>query len=236
MLASTVLATTALAGAAGVAAQDLRTYSITITNLVSGQPLTPPVIAAHDGQTSVLVGGAAASEGVKELAENGNNAPLVEALEGEAGVSGIAQGASPILSGGVPGAAELPTVVVLELIAGASAKRFTFLAMMICTNDGIAVVDSKKLPKNVGQKLVYEAKAYDVGTEINTEVLGDMVPPCQGLVGVTSDAEGVGASDPLLAENGVIAPHPGILGEADLDAIVHAVGATPALLVIERIN
>jgi hypothetical protein len=73
VLASTVLATTALAGATGVAAQDLRTYSITITNLVSGQPLTPPVIAAHDGQTSVLVGGAAASEGVKELAENGNN-------------------------------------------------------------------------------------------------------------------------------------------------------------------
>ena len=61
------------------------------------------------------------------------------------------------------------------------------------------------------------------------------MPPCQGLVGVTGDAEGTGMTDPELAEGGVVAPHPGTTGSADLVADTHAVAENPALIVIERI-
>ncbi|MGH2547258.1 MAG: spondin domain-containing protein, partial [Actinomycetota bacterium] len=36
------------------AGQPLRTYEVTITNLTSGQPLTPPVVATHNGGLHVF--------------------------------------------------------------------------------------------------------------------------------------------------------------------------------------
>jgi hypothetical protein len=108
--------------------------------------------------------------------------------------------------------------------------------MMICTNDGFAVLDSEALPAAVGDIIELQARANDAGTEINTENLADMVPPCQGLVGVATDDEGVGASNPELAEGGVVAPHAGIVGETDLDSDIHAVATYPANVSVERIS
>ncbi len=108
--------------------------------------------------------------------------------------------------------------------------------MLICTNDGLSIVHDQKLPKKVGQSTVLYSAAYDAGTEQNTEAFADLVPPCQGLVGISSGAEGAGASNPELAEGGVVSMHPGVTGEADLDAAAHAVAATPALVVVERIS
>lgn len=48
-----------------------------------------------------------------------------------------------------------------------------------------------------------------------------MVPPCQGLIGVESDDEGTGMSNPALAEGGVITMHAGIQGGADLTVADH---------------
>jgi len=72
-----------------------------------------------------------------------------------------------------------------------------------------------------GQTATYFSAGYDVGTEINTEDFADMVPLCQELVGVSSDDDGPGMSDPKLAENSVIKLHTGIKGDADLQAVVH---------------
>ena len=108
--------------------------------------------------------------------------------------------------------------------------------MAIGTNDGISKLSGAKLPKKVGQRVAYFADAYDVGTETNTESFGDMVPPCQGLLGVSNDAEGTGESNPDLAENGVVTPHPGTLGIADLDTETHAVAAASAAIIVERIS
>ena len=56
-------------------------YEVTITNLTDGQPLTPPLIATHRRPIHVFEVGEAASLGIQELAENGNLAPLLGALE-----------------------------------------------------------------------------------------------------------------------------------------------------------
>ena len=68
------------------------TYRITITNETSGQPFTPPVLITHDPTVSVFEIGAAASEGVIQIAENGNVMPLVDALTGADGVHDVVTG------------------------------------------------------------------------------------------------------------------------------------------------
>ena len=56
--------------------------------------------------------------------------------------------------------------------------------MLICTNDGFTGVDGLRLPGAVGQTVVANTAAYDAGTEANTEDFGDIVPPCQAVIGV----------------------------------------------------
>jgi hypothetical protein len=228
-LSSSVLAATALAGAA--AAQSDATYRVTIANLASGQPLTPPVVVLHDAQTSIVEAGAPASEGIAQIAENGNPQVLVDALAGDENVGAVVVGDHPIVAGGAPGAAEMPSVASIEI--SGSGDRISVASMLICTNDGFSIVHDEALPAEVGESVTFFSHAYDAGSETNTEAFADLVPPCQGLVGVTGDAEGTGMSNPDLAENGVISPHAGITGAGDLtDA--HAISETPALIVVER--
>ena len=238
-LGSMVLAATALSGVSAVAAQDEMAgpvYRFTITNNTPGQPLTPPVIAIHDANTAVVTGGAPASEGIQQQAENGNNGPLVEALEADPYVFGIGQGESPIVAEGVPGSADFPASVTIDVSGAEGAGYFTLTAMMICTNDGFAVLDNEMLPTEMGEIISLQARAYDAGTETNTEDHADLVPPCQGLTGVASDDDGAGASNPDLAEGGVIAPHAGIAGGTDLDAEIHAIATYPADVTVELIG
>jgi hypothetical protein len=103
--------------------------------------------------------------------------------------------------------------------------------MLICTNDGFTGVDSLRLPKDVGAVVVRSA-GYDAGTELNT---GDIVPPCQGLVGVSSGEPGTGTSNPALAEGGVIHHHPGIAGGADLVPAIHGWTDPVAEITVERV-
>lgn len=236
-LSGTVLTVAAVAGAGAVAAQaGGPTYRVTVTNLAPGQPQTPPVVVVHNGKTSIVEAGAPASEGIGQLAENGNPQVLVDALATDSNVAAVVVGEHPIVSGGVPGAAMVPSFATIEVTGAKGANRISIASMLICTNDGFSIVHDQKLPKKVGQSLVFYSDAYDAGTEMNTETFADMVPPCQPLVGVTGDAEGTGASNPDLAEGGVITPHAGITGDADLDVDIHAVPQHPALVVVERIG
>jgi hypothetical protein len=235
-LGGTVLAATAFAGISAVAAQDEgATYRVTVTNLAAGQPLTPPVVVLHNAKTSIVEAGTPASEGIMQLAENGDPQALVDSLATNANVSAVAVGEHPVVSGGIPGAAEVPTFATIE-ISGQGANRISVASMLICSNDGFSVVHDQKLPKKVGESVAYFSDAYDAGTETNTEAFADLVPPCQGLVGVSGEATGTGASNPELAENGTITPHAGTSGAADLDVTIHAVAERPALIVVERIG
>ena len=235
-LGGSVLAATAFAGVGAVAAQDDgATYRVTIANLASGQPQTPPVVVLHNAKTSIVEAGASASDGIQQLAENGNPQVLVDALSSDANVSAVVVGEHPIVSGGIPGAAEVPSFATIEVSGAKGANRISIASMLICTNDGFSIVHDQKLPRKVGQSSVFYADAYDAGTETNTEAFADLVPPCQPLVGITGAAEGTGESNPELVENGVVNPHAGTAGEADLDADTHAVAEHPAVIIVERI-
>ncbi|MFB5598407.1 MAG: spondin domain-containing protein, partial [Nitrosopumilaceae archaeon] len=132
-----------------------------------------------------------------------------------------------------PGETGLAYMETFTIPADARARYLSFASMLVCTNDGIAGVDSVWLP--YGKKTVY-AKAYDVRTEMNTENFANMVPPCQAAIGISSDDEGTGTSDPSISEDGIVIPHQGIVGGKDLIPAVHGWDGAVVKIEIERMK
>ena len=205
-VAAVALVAVAASPAAG---QQTVTYNVTIENLTSGQPFTPPVVAAHTSGMDVFNVGQAASAEVQAIAENGNNDPLAALLGGSAAVLDSASGTAPVKPG------ESATITV----EAPSGSLLSVVFMLICTNDGFSGVDSMTLAASGSESV--DANAYDAGTETNTEDFADIVPPCQDLIGVSSADAGTGETDPALAEGGVITAHQGIQGGTDLTVSDH---------------
>ena len=211
-------------------------YEVTIENLTDGQPLTPPIIATHRRSIGMFRVGKAASFELKEIAENGNLGPMQAELAGNAHVFDVVTAAAPLVPAGTPGGATFEDTVTLAISASLGARFLSYSSMLICTNDGFTGVDSLMLPPRVGHSVTVTAAGYDAGTEINTEDFADMVPPCQGLIGVTSGDSGTGMSNPALAEGGVIHHHPGIMGGNDLVPGVHGWDDPVVKITVTRID
>jgi hypothetical protein len=210
-------------GAGGVA-----TYEITITNLTGGQPFTPPLVATHRGAADLFEVGEPANEAIQQIAENGNLGPAIAVAEGDRQITDFGVFLSdppPVLPGGS---------VTFDIESVPGARQLTWVSMLICTNDGFTGLDSVDLPKKVGDSATLYTDGYDAGTEVNTEDFADIVPPCQGLTGVSSDDAGTGMSNPALAEDGVITHHPGVLGGNDLLTDVHGWSGPVAMVTITR--
>lgn len=215
----------------GLDARQNRSYEVIITNLTASQPFTPPLIATHRNASRLFQVGEPASFGLKQIAENGNLAPLLEALEGDEHVWNVAvavAGDPPPL---MPGQS-----VTAALEASEGARFLSFASMLICTNDGFTGLEGRRLPVRIGEEIVFHTAAYDAGSEINTEDFADLVPPCPVLTGVPSTEPGTGVSDPALAENGVIHHHAGIQGSADLSVEAHGWSDPVAMVRVRRID
>lgn len=216
-----MLAVVSVAGIPESSAAKTKMYEVTITNLTPGQPITPPLLVTHAKDAGFFTVGEMANNGIQQLAENGNPEPLVEMLQDKSGIVDIVQGTVPLIPANDPGNTGLSHSETFVVSSEGNMRYLSFASMLVCTNDGFAGIDSVKLP--IKQWTVY-AEAYDARTEMNTEDFADMVPPCQDAIGVTSDDEGTGESNPAIAEDGVIIPHPGIMGGEDLLENVHAWG------------
>ena len=210
-----------LAMAGSSSAQEMTTYNVTIENLTSGQPFTPPVVVAHTSAMDIFETGEAASAEIIAIAENGNNDPLVALVSGASAVHAFVTGDGPVM----PGAS---ATMSIQAPAG---SYVSVVFMLICTNDGFSGLDSMMLPAT--GSVTVDANAYDAGSEQNTEDFADMVPPCQGLVGVSSDDEGTGMSNPALAEGGVVTMHAGIQGGADLTVADHGWSGPVARITVD---
>ena len=215
------VATIALVIAPEAMAAKADTFEVTIHNLTTGQPLTPPVVATHRGKDRIFDVGRRATVELKEIAENGNLAPQVNALEADKQVLDVFAGSAPIVPSSRGGPTGFSDHLTFTIHADKGANRISWASMLICTNDGFTGLNSVKLPKKAGDSVTVFTAGYDAGTELNTEDFADIVPPCQGLVGVSSGEPGTGVSNPALAEGGVIHHHPGIVGGADLVPAIH---------------
>jgi hypothetical protein len=192
------------------------TYEVRITNLTPNQPLTPPLGVIHRSPVRLFQVGEPASVGVQQIAENGNLMPMLDALGASAHAADVVVAAGDPVPPLLPGEERVFTIV-----ADRGARLFSFAAMLICTNDGFTGLHGVRLPRDVGASVTFETNAYDAGTEVNTEDFDNLVPPCGPLTGVDTGGAGTGTSDPSLAESGVVHPHPGIAGDADLEPGVH---------------
>jgi hypothetical protein len=207
-------------------------YLVTMTNLTSGQPMSPPMAATHAGSGVVWSLGQTSSFALKEIAENGNNAPMYYDLEQarHAGtVYDFAQGVStqrfpsPIVPAGrASPVTPFPQSVSFRIRGNRENNRLSVASMLVCTNDGFTGVDGLALPTKEGDSVTVDLQAYDTGTEIDNQLLANMMPPCQGLIGVPSStgAPGEAVSRPALAEHGTIGVHAGLVaGVGDLQSI-----------------
>ncbi|AFS83402.1 spondin domain-containing protein [Candidatus Nitrosopumilus sediminis] len=237
ILAMTAIVTMITIASVGIPESDAaksQMYEVTITNLTPGQPITPPLLVTHSAEAGFFAPGEMASDELQQLAENGNAEPLVEMLQGKMGVLDIVQGTTPLVPANDPGDTGLGYSETFTVSAQGKMRYLSFASMLVCTNDGFAGIDLVKLPF-YKQKTVY-ASAFDARTEMNTEDFVDIVPPCQGAIGITSDDEGTGASNPAISEDGVVIPHPGIMGGKDLQRNVHAWSNPVVKIDIVRMN
>ena len=231
-VATSVLALTLLAPEAA-RSDGGKTYKVTITNLTAGQPLSPPILATHTRRTEFFTVGEMASEGIRQIAENGNGAALLQALGEDTQVHDVVAASAPLVPANNPGGTGFESSETFTITARGNARFLSFASMLICTNDGFTGLDSVRLPRH---KITVYTAGYDARTEANTEDFADIVPPCQGLIGVSSDDPGTGMSDPLLAEDGVVIPHAGINGGVDLVPAVHNWADPVTKIEIERVR
>ena len=210
-------------------------YEVTVTNITSGQPITPPLLVTHSKDVSLFSVGEESSDELQQLAENGNVSFLVDKLEGTSGVMDIVKGSvGHLVPANDPGDTDLQYSETFTVSADGKKRYLSFASMLVCTNDGIAGIDSVKLPY-YNEKTIY-AKAYDIRTEMNTEDFTDLVPPCAAESGVISKDKGTGTTNPAIAEDGIIIPHPGISGDDDLSQRTHGWDGPVVKIDIVRIN
>jgi hypothetical protein len=163
-------ATAALAAVLLAPTASAREFEVEIRNLTEGQPLTPPVAATHRGKNAIFKKGRQASVGVREIAENGNLAPLLAYLDADPfdRIARFAALDAPLVPGGTPGAAMFADRATFTIRAPRRSTRFSWISMLICTNDGFTGANSLKLPRKVGDTKTKRSVAYDARTELNT--------------------------------------------------------------------
>lgn len=145
------------------------TYQLKITNLTNGQPFSPPAAILHDADFAIWKVGSPASEELEQLAEGGAPGPLLESRAEDPGVAGagaIAPGASEELM--------LTTTDDQRL-------NVSIATMLVNSNDafsGISAIDVSAMES--GDTRTYLARAYDAGTENNSELATTIPGPAGG--------------------------------------------------------
>ena len=177
---------------------------LTVENLTSGQPVTPPVIVVHDRNLNVFdYTMPSEPDGIDDLSEAGANGDLISTLRARPGVVSVQE-----LDTGGPIPPGTSFVTEIEVVDGAAV---TVAGMFACTNDGYIVAT---VPADISdgtlQTLSVLAQVFDSGAENNDETT-DTVPCLGGGPAAFSDGFG---------EN-VRALHPGISGGADLSPETH---------------
>ncbi len=146
-------------------------YRISVTNLTSNQPLSPVALVFHDGSASLWEIGEPATNAIEQLAESGNNTPLLNSVSASnaEGFSG-----SDII---LPGSTEILDVSVVN-----SGNHFLSIASMLTnTNDAFAGYQHFDLLALFAQTpATIEIPVYDSGTELNTETLATIPGPAGG--------------------------------------------------------
>jgi len=194
-------------------------YQVTLENLTpatapgASQPFSPAIVATHKPPLRIFKWNSYASNELLNVAEDANNQPLIDLLSQSENVYQVVTGTGVIL----PGESETFTIG-----ASRDVHKLSLVTMLVNTNDGFTGVDKLNLPKS-GTQVVY-LRAYDAGTEQNTELAANIPGPCCGshFVRVPTHER--------------ISYHRGILGIGDLDPATYGWDEPVAKLTVTRIS
>jgi hypothetical protein len=194
-------------------------YTVTVENLMTGQPVSPPVFATHNSSFSIFSLGGAASADLEAIAEDGDQSALVASLLANPSVTDVVDVGEPLTRlNTTAGSFEDAATFTITASPG---DRLSFAGMLICTNDGFMGLNGLPMPKSGNR--VFWANAYDAGTEDNTEVSEDLVDPCTALgpAALPGDPDGNVNVAVDTTPHGPIALHTGIAGTGELSSTDH---------------
>lgn len=178
-------------------------YAITITNITHGMLFTPFVAAIHTSQIALFELGSPASDELARVAEGGDTGPLAAKLNDSAEVFAVGSGSGPLFPG---------QSVTLHINGPKHLSKYRHLSlasMLVPTNDTFVSLNSVKLP--LTGSVMYLAKSYDAGSEINDESCVNIPGPFCGGEGYSPDSEG----------EGFVFPSPATHGEGDLSTATY---------------
>lgn len=222
-----LIAVLLLFGWTSAQAAEPASYRISLTNLTSGQVMTPPLWVVHQSSFSLFTLGEPASPGLQTLAKDGDPGTLIGEIETRPDVNGYAvgDGVAPV---------ELPTDAVFPggvrevTVAGSPTGFLSVASMLATTNDAFVSYRGLSLNMPPGESQVVFLYVYDAGAEDNDEDCAHIPgPPC-----------GNGGEDTLENE-GFIHFHPGLHLRDDLGSDLqpsHSFASIAAKIVIERIK
>ncbi len=192
-----------------------KTYSVRITNLTQGQIFSPPIAISHDSNFVLFNLGEPASDLLYPLAEGGDTSPLINAISADSAVYDYDSADGVLLPG---------DSVTLEIEAQGKTRYISLAGMLVSTNDAFFAASQIRVPSRGKAEVM--AKAYDAGSETNSEECAYIPgPPCgNGGVRDFTDAEGY------------VYIHAGIHGTADLDIATKNWQNPVAKIVIEKIR
>ena len=169
----------------------MKTLTISVTNLTPFQPFSPFFVMTHDDSAPALFSfGAPASVGLRDLAENGNPAPLVTMYSMMDGVgSAMATTMGPTL----PGATQ-----EIEVEVSKDYPYVTIASMFVNSNDGFIAINGRMLEAGDA----FFLNGYDAGTEENNQNCDSIPGPACGGPPNGADANG----------EGYVHVHPGFQG------------------------
>src|SRR3990170_4314386 len=172
-------------------------YEITVTNVTRGQRFTPILVASHRSDVKLFELGKPAGAGLQIVAEEGNLAPLTEALQAMKGVLEVTNSGALL----DPGAS-----VKIRIRARGVFNRISAAAMLIPTNDAFFAVNGVQVPLGHDVRTL-SAVAYDSGSERNDELCASIPGPSFSECG----GPGGGAAT-VGGEEGYVHVHAGIHG------------------------
>lgn len=170
-------------------------YEVVVTNMTNFQPLSPVAVILHqEGNLWTL--GESASVELETMAEGGDNSGLL----GLPVAMATASGAAPI----GPGGNETITVTIDDV----TDAKLSVATMLVNTNDAFSGLNAWDLSQlAVGDSWTTTTRAYDSGTEANSEAAGTIPGPADGGTGFEAERDDV---DFVGAHSGVVSSDDGL--------------------------
>jgi hypothetical protein len=204
-----------LGGGTAHAKNGATRYAVSITNITRGQIISPPVVISHNQNFQLFNLGNPATVELAALAEDGDVAPLAAHLAGLGSVYDYNVAGGPIMPG---------KSVTIEVKSKGGFQLISAAGMLVTTNDAFFAV--RGVYARPWSDVIVDARAYDAGSEVNSEECAFIPgPPCgHGGVRDTDGAEGY------------VYIHSGIHGNGDLEPADFDWQNPVAIISIQRVK